>query len=65
MDISVDNPCYLCLSPGTIKCEFCTVDDTSGKNEAFFCSEEHLSLHRDAGILYYDLNYAQCLFTVI
>ena len=45
--------CNLCLSPGSINCDFCPFDDSSDDQGASFCSPEHLMLHKDAGKLTY------------
>ena len=41
--------CNLCLSPGSIKCDFCRLDENSDDHVASFCSPEHLMLHKDSG----------------
>ena len=41
--------CNLCLSPGDIKCDFCSLNDGSDDHTTTFCSPEHLMLHKDAG----------------
>ena len=43
--------CNLCLSPGDIKCDFCSSKDGSDDQTTTFCSPEHLMLHKDAGKL--------------
>ena len=35
--------------PASIECEFCHSNDDSGEKESYFCSQEHLDLHRDPG----------------
>ncbi len=43
--------CYICLLPGTLKCLNCESKDDGLYEAAYFCSEEHLILHRDEGKL--------------
>ena len=43
--------CNLCLSPGDIKCDFCSSKDGSHDHTTTFCSPEHLMLHKDSGNL--------------
>ena len=47
--------CYLCLMPASIECESCHSNDDSGEKGSYFCSREHLDLHRDPGTLDYNL----------
>ena len=37
--------------PASIECEFCHSNDDSGEKGSYFCSQEHLDLHRDPGTL--------------
>ena len=51
--------CNLCLSPGSIKCDFCPLDENSDDHVASFCSPEHLMLHKDSGKFIYVIKNSQ------